>query len=160
MSDSVTPWTATCQASLFFTISWSLLKLMSIESMMLSNHLILCHPFSCPQSFPASGFFPVSWLFASGGQSIRASASIPVLPMNIEHWFPLGLTDLISLQSKELLTVFNSTTIWKHWIFCTQPSLWSNTYIHTWLLGKPQLWLSGPLLAKWCLYDVGAVLGL
>ena len=83
-----TPWTAACQASLSFTISRSLLNLMSIESMMTSNHLILCHPFSsCPQSFPASGSFPVSRLLTSGGHSIGASAS--VLPINIQGWFPI-----------------------------------------------------------------------
>ena len=78
------PWTAALQASLSFTVSWSLLKLMSIESMMPSNHLILCHPHfsSCSQSFPASGCFPVSGLFTSGGQSIGASASASVLPVN------------------------------------------------------------------------------
>ena len=94
----VTPWTAACQASLSFTISWSLFKLMSIELVIPSNHLILCVPFSsCLQSSLASGSFLMSWLFASGGQSIGASAS--VLPMNIQDWFPLGLTGLISLES-------------------------------------------------------------
>ena len=72
-------------------------------------------PFSsCLQSFPASGSFPVSQLFTSGGQSIGASASASVLPMNIQDWFPLGLTGLISLQSKGLSRVFSNTTIWKH----------------------------------------------
>ena len=97
---SVTPWTATWLASLSFTISWSLLKLMPIESVLPSNHLILSCllPFSsCLQSFPASGSFLMSWLFTSGGQSIGASAS--VLPVNIQDWFPLGLTGLISLLS-------------------------------------------------------------
>ena len=87
----------------------SLLKLMSVESGMLSNHLILCHPFSsCPQSFPASGSFPMSWLFTSGGQRFGASAS--VLPVNIRGWFLLGLAGLISLLSKGLSRVpkFNS----------------------------------------------------
>ena len=77
--------------------SWSLLKLTSTKSVMPSNHLILCIPFSsCPQSSPASGSFPVSQLFPSGGQSIEASASASVLPMNIQDWCPLGLTGLIS----------------------------------------------------------------
>ena len=81
----MTPWTAACQASLSFTISWSLLKLMSIELVMPSKHLILCGPFfSCPQSFPASRSFPMSQLFASGGQSIGVSASTSVLPMNTQ----------------------------------------------------------------------------
>ena len=79
-----TPWTAAHQASLSFTIPQSLLKLMSIESMTPYNHLILCLPFSsCPQSFPASGSFPMSQLFESGGQSTGASASASVLPMNV-----------------------------------------------------------------------------
>ena len=81
-----TPWTSARQASLSFTVSWSLLKLMSIESVMPSNHLILCHPpfSSSTQSFPASGSFPMSWLFPSDGQSTGASASELVLPMNIQ----------------------------------------------------------------------------
>ena len=80
-----TPWTAACQASLSITSSQSLLKLMSIELVMPSNHLILCRPFSpCLQCFPASGSFPVSQFFASGGQSIGVSASASVLPMNTQ----------------------------------------------------------------------------
>ena len=98
-----TPWTPARQASLSFTISLSLLKFMCIESVMPSNYLVLCHPFSsCLQSFPASGSFLMSWLFALGGQSIGASTSASVLPVNIQDWFPLGWTDLISLQSKGL----------------------------------------------------------
>ena len=125
------------QASLSFIISWSLLKLMSIESVMPSNHLILCHPFSfCPQSFPASGSSPMGQLFTSGSQCIRASASAPVLPMNIQRWFPLGLTGLISLLSKGLSGVFSST-IWKHCLFAAQSSLWSSSHIQTWILEKP-----------------------
>ena len=81
----VTPWTAACQASLSIANSWSLLKLISIESVIPSNHLILCRPLSSRlQSFPASGSFQVSWFFASGGQSIGVSASASVLPMNIQ----------------------------------------------------------------------------
>ena len=97
------------QASLSITNSWSLLKLMSVESVIPSNHLILCLPFPyCSQSFPASGSFPRSQFFASGGQNIGASAS--VLQMNIQDWFPLGLTSLISLLSRGLSRVFSSTT--------------------------------------------------
>ena len=119
-----TPWTAVCQASLYITNSWSLLQLMSIESVMPFNHLILCCPVLLPlQSFPASGSFAMCQLFASGGQSIGAPASVPVLPMNIQSWFPLGLNGLISLLSKGLSRVFSSTTVWKHWFFVTQPSL-------------------------------------
>ena len=101
----LTPWTAAHQAFLSFTISLSLLKLMSFELVMLFNHLILCYPLSsCSQSFPASESFTMSWLFISGGQSIGASASALVPAMNIQGWFPLGLTGLISLQSKGLST--------------------------------------------------------
>ena len=130
----VTPWTAARQAPLSFTIFWSLLKPMSIESVMPSNHLILYRPFSsCLQSFPASGSFPMSQFFSSDGQSLEASAS--VLPMNIQDWFSLGLTGCISLQSKGLSRVFN-TTVQKYQLFGTQLSLWSNSQIHTWLLRK------------------------
>ena len=94
----VTPWTAAHQASLSITNSQSLLKLMSIESMMPSNHLILCRPL---QSFPASESFLMSQLFPSGGQIIGAWASASVLPMNIQDWFPLAWTGWISLQSKD-----------------------------------------------------------
>ena len=95
-------------------------------------------PFSSHlQAFPASGSFPMSQFFASGGQSIGVSASASVLPMNIQDWFPLGLTDWISLLSKGLSRVFSSTTVPKHQFFSTQPSLWSNSHIHTWLLEKP-----------------------
>ena len=122
-----TPWTAAHQASLSFTISWSLLKFMSIESVMES----WCHPAilfcvvpfsSCLQSLPASGSLPVSQLFASGGQSTRASTSASVLPMNIQGWFPWGLTDLISLQYKGFSRVFSNTTVLKYEFFDTQPS--------------------------------------
>ena len=93
-------------------------------------------PFSRPQSFPASGSFSKSWLL-SGGQSIGASASASVLPVNIQDWFPLGLIGLISLQSKGLSRVFSNTTVKKHQLFSAQPYLWSNSPIHTWLLEKP-----------------------
>ena len=90
---------------------------------------------SCLQSFPASGSFPVSQLFPSGDQSIGASAS--VLPMNIQDWFLIGLTGLISLQSKGLSRVFSNNTVQKHQFFSAQLFLWSNSHIHTWLLEKP-----------------------
>ena len=93
-------------------------------------------PFSfCLQSFPASGSFPTSRLFTSGGQIIGASAS--VLPINIPDWFPLVLTGLISLQSKGLSRVFSNTTVQKHQFFSSHLSLWSSSHIRTWLLGKP-----------------------
>ena len=125
-----TPWTAAHKASLFFTISQSLLKHMFIELVMSCNHLILCHPFLlCLPSFPALGSFPVSQLFTSDGQSIGASASASILPMTIQ-----SLIGLISLQSKGLSAIFSSTTVQKHQFFGTQPSLWSNSCIHMWLL--------------------------
>jgi len=119
-----TPWTAACQASLSITNSRSLPKLMSINSVMPSNHLILCRPVSsCPQSFPASGSFPMSQLFTSGGQSIGVSASTSVLPVNTQDWSPLGWTGWISLQSKGLSRVFSYTTVQKHQFFGAQLSL-------------------------------------
>ena len=104
-----------------------------------------CHPTilssvvpfpSCLQSFPASGSLPMSWLFVLGGQSVGASASASVLPMNIQGWFSLGLTGLNSLWSKGLSRVFSNASVQKHQFFSTQPSLWSNSHIHTWLLEK------------------------
>ena len=127
-----------CQAPLSFTVSQSLLWFMYIDSVMLSNHSSPFFPFSsCPHSFPASGSFQRSQLFTSGGQSIGASVSAPVHPINLLGWFPLELTGLISLLSKGLSGVFSNTTIQKHQFFDTQPSLWSNSHIHTWLLEKP-----------------------
>ena len=203
MSDSVTPWTAARQASLSITSSQSSLKLMSTESEMPSNHLILCRPLllppsifpiissvqfshsvvsnsswphelqharppcpsptprvhsnpcpssqwchptisssvvpfsSCPQSFPASGSFPMSQLFSSGGQSTGVSASASFLPKDTQDWSPLEWTGWISLQSKGLSRVFSNTTVQKHQFFGTQPSSQSNPHIQTWLLEKP-----------------------
>ena len=138
VSDSATPWTAACQASLSITNSRSLLKLMSIESVMPSNHLMCVVPLSsCLQSFPASESFPMSQFFATGGQNIGVSASASVLPMNIQDWFPLGWTCWISLQSKGLSRVFSNTTVQKHQFFSTQLSLYFNSHIRTWPLEKP-----------------------
>ena len=123
----VTPWTAECWASLSFTISWCLLKFTSTESVMLSNHLILCPPLLLLSVFPASWSFPVSRLFASSGQSIGASASASVLPINIQGWFPVRLNGLISLLSNGLSRVFSRTATQKHQFFSTQPSLWSTS---------------------------------
>ena len=95
-------------------------------------------PFSSHlQSFTGSGSFQMSQFFASGGQSIRASASALVLPMNIQDWFPSGWTGWISLLSRGLSRVFSNTTVQKHQFFGAQLSLYSNSHIHTWLLGKP-----------------------
>ena len=121
----VTPRTAVCQASLSITNSQSLLKLMCMESLMPSNHLILYHPLLLlPSIFPSIRSFPMSCLFSSGGQSIGLSASASVLPKNIQDLFPLGLTGLISLQSKGLSGAFSNTTVWKH------QTLMSFTLIH------------------------------
>ena len=106
------------QASLSFTNSWSLLKLISIKLVMPSNHLILCRPLLLPPSI-----LPISQFFPSGGQSIGVSASTSVLPMNIQDWFPSGWTGLISLQSKELSRVFSNTTVQNHQFFSAQLSL-------------------------------------
>ena len=116
-----------------------------------------CHPTisssaalfsSCPQSCPASVSFPLTWLFTSGGQRFGASATASVLPVSIQDWFPLGWTGLISLQSKGLSRVFSNTTVQKQQFFSAQPSFWSNSYIHTWLLENPQPLQYQPLLAK------------
>ena len=99
------------------------------------------HPLSSPAPLALNlpswyqGLIPMSQLFASGGQIIGASAS--ALPVNFQDWFPLGLTGLVSLQSKGLPRVFSNTTIWKHQFFGAQPSLWSNSHICTWPLEKP-----------------------
>ena len=128
--------TAPGQASLFITNSWSLLKLMSIKSWWHPTISSSVVPFSSPlQSFPASGSFQMSQFFKSGSQSIGVSASASVLPVNIQEWFPLGLTGWISLQSKRLSRVFSHARVQKHQFFNAQ-SLWSNSQIHTWLLEK------------------------
>ena len=115
-----------------------------------------CHPTisssvtlfsSCPQSIPASGSFPMSRFFTSGGQSIRISASTSILSMNIQDW-SLEWTGWISLQFKGLSRVFSNTAVQKHQFFSAQLSLWSNSHIHIWQLEKPKLWLDGTLLAK------------
>ena len=136
-----TPWTAAHQASLSFTISQSLLKLMSVESVMLHNHHILCHALLLlPSIFPSIRLFSnesisnnslviFQWVFTSSDQSIGVSASASVPPMNIHSWFPLGLTGLISLQSKGLSRVFSNTTVQKHQFFGAQLSLQSNSHL-------------------------------
>ena len=130
-----TPWITAHQASLSITLS----RVYS-NSCPSSRW---CHPTvsssvvpfsSCPQSFLASGCFPTSQLFKSVGQSTGALASATVLPMNIQGWLPLRLAGLISVPSKGLSRVFSSSTIQKHQFFSAQPSLWSNSHIHTWLL--------------------------
>ena len=130
----VTPWTAAHQDSLSINNSQTLIKITSIDLVMSSKHLVLYHPLLLPSIFPNIRVFSMSRLFTSGDQSIAASAS--VLPMNIHDWFHLGLTYLISLQSKGLSRVFSSTIVQNHQFFGTQLSLWSNSHIHTWLLEK------------------------
>ena len=133
-----TPWIAARQASLSITISQSLLKLMSIKSVMPSSHLILCRPLLLlPPIPPSIRVFPMSQLFAWGGQSIGVSALASVLPMNTQDWSPLRWTGWISLQSRGLLRVFSNTTVQKHQFFGTQLSSQSNSHIHTWPLEKP-----------------------
>ena len=123
-----------------FPVHYQLLELAQTHVHQVSDAIQPSHPSvipfsSCLQSFPASWSFHMSQFFASGGQSIRASAS--VLPMNIQGWFPLGFIGLISLLSKGLSRVFSNTTVPKHQFFGTQLLLWSNSHIHTWLLEKP-----------------------
>ena len=116
-----------------------------------------CHPAisssvvpfsSCPQSLPASGSFPMSQLFAGGGQSIGVSALASFLPKKSQGWSPSEWTGWIFLQSKGLSRVFSNTTVQKHQFFGTQPSSQSNSHLHTWPQEKPQPWLDRPLLAK------------
>ena len=142
MANSVTRLTTVCQAMLSSTISWSLLKLMSKKNKTKNScpSSRWCHPAipssvvpfsSCPQSLSASGSFPVSQLFTSGGQGTGASASASVLPMNTQDWSPLGWTGWISLQSKGSSRVFSNTIAQKHQFFGTQLSSQSNSHIHT-----------------------------
>ena len=112
--DFETPWTAACQASLSFTISQNLLKLMSIELVMPSNHLILCCPLLLLLSMLSIRVFSKESVLCIRCQSTGVSASTSVLSMNIQDRFPLGFTGLISLLSKGLSRVFSNTTVWKH----------------------------------------------
>ena len=133
-----TPWIEVCQASLSITNSQSLPKLLSIVLVMPSSHLILCRPLLLlPSIFPTIRVFSNELVLISGGQSIGTSDSAPVPPMNIQDWFPLGWTDLISLLSKGFSRVFSNTIVQKHQFFSIQPSLWSNSHTCTWLLEKP-----------------------
>ena len=130
----VTPWMTAHQASLSVTNSRSLLKLMPSSwwcHPAISSFVV--HFYSCPQSLPASGSFPMSQLFSWGGQSIGVSASASVLPMNMQDWSLLGWTGWISLHSKGLSRVFSNTTIQKHQFFSAQISSQSNSHIHIWM---------------------------
>ena len=133
-----TPWIAARQASLCITNSRSSLRLMSIELVMPSSHLILCHPlFLLPQSIAASESFSMSQLFAWGDQSTGVSTLASFLPKNTQDWPPLELTGWIYLQSKGLSRVFFNTMVQKHRFFGAQLSSQSNSHIHTWPLEKP-----------------------
>ena len=132
-----TPWITARQASLSITNSRSLLKLMSIESVMPSSHLILCRPLLLPPIPPSIRVFSNESTLAWGGQSIGVSASVSVPPMNTQDWSSLGWTGWISLQSRGLLRVFSNTTVQKHQFFGTPLSLQSNSHVHTWPLEKP-----------------------
>ena len=145
-----TPWTVACQASLCITNSWVYPNSCPRSQWCYPTISSFVVPFSsCLQSFPASGSsFLMSQFFTSGSQSIAASASTSVLPMNTQDWSPLGWTVWISLQCKGLSRVFSNTTVQKHQFFGTQPSSQSNSHIYTWPLEKPLPWLVRPLLAK------------
>ena len=148
-----TPWTAATQAPMSSTVSQSLLKFMSIESVMLSSCLILCCPLLLwPSIFPSITVFSKSWLFTSGGQSIGASASASALPVNIQGWFSLVLSCLIFLQSQRLSKVFPTRQFKSINSFAL--GSWSDSHIHTWLLEKTELWLYGPLLTVISLHPI------
>ena len=116
------------------TNSRGLPKLMSIESVMASSHLILCHPLLyCPQSFPASGSFQISQFFTSEGQSIGVSASTSGLPVNTQDWSPLGWTGWISLQSKGLSRIFSNTTVQKHQFFSQHSAFFTVQLSHPYM---------------------------
>ena len=132
-----TPWIAACQASLSITNSQSPLKLTSIESVMPSSHLILCRPLLLPPIPPSIKSFPMSQLFAWGGQSTGVSALASFLPKNTQGWSPSEWIGWISLQSKGLSRVFSNTTVQKHQFFGAQLSSQSNSHVHTWPLEKP-----------------------
>ena len=145
----VTPWAAACQASLCFTISQSLPRLMPIESVMPSNRLILCHPLLLlPLIFPSIRVFssestlgirwPKYWIFSLSVSPSNENSGL--ISIRIDGFDPL--------QSKGLSRVFSNTTVPKHEFFSSQPSLWSSCHMHTWLLENPLLWLYRPLLAK------------
>ena len=156
----MTSWTAACQAPLSSSVSQSLLMFTSIESGILLTISSSAVSFSfCLHSFPTWGSFPMSRIFASGGQSIRNSILASVLPVNIQGWFPLGLTDLISLLPKWLSRVFSSTTIQKHQFFSAQPS-YGPTFPSVHDYWENHSWLYGPLSAKWCLCFLICCLGL
>ena len=126
------PWIAVCQASLSITNSGSSLRLTSIQSVMPSRHLIPCRPLLLLPPIPTSNSFPMSQLFAWGGQSTGISASASFPPKKSQGWSPSEWTGWISLQSKGLWRVFSNTTVHTHQFFGAQPSSQSNSHIPTW----------------------------
>ena len=152
----VSPWTAAHQ----FPVLHYLPEFAQTYVHWVSDAIQQSHPLSPPSPLALNlsqhqVFFKES---ASSGQSIGASASASVLPMNIQSWFPLGLNGLISLLSKRLSAVFSSTTVWKHQFFGVQPFLWSNSHIPTWVLEKPQFWLYGRLcFLRFCFLEPNTV---
>ena len=133
-----------------FPVLHYLLELAQIHVYWVSDS-ILFHPLLLPSIFSYIRVFSNELALCISGQSIGSSSSASVLPMDIKGWFPLGLTGLISLQSKGLSRVFSNATIQKHQFFGAQISLWSTSHNWAWLLEKPSLWLNGPLSAKWYL---------
>ena len=142
VSDSFSPhglW-----ASLCITNSWSLLKLMSIESVLPPNHLILCRPsLLLPSVFPSIRVFSSESVLHIRWPKYWSLASASVLPMSVQDIFSFRIDWFDLLEVQGLSRVFSNTTIWKHQFFGAQPSSWSNSHIHIWLPGKPQLWLYG-----------------
>ena len=135
-----TPWIAVHQASLSINNSRSLLKLMSIQSVISFSHFIFCRPLLLPPSiFPSIRVFSNESVLHIRWPKYWGSASGSVLPMNTQDWSLLGWTGFISLQSKGLSRVFSNTTVQKHQFFSIQPSSQSNSHIHTWLQDKTQL---------------------
>ena len=156
-----TPWTTALQDSLSLIITQSLPKFMSNESVISSNHLILCYPLLLlPSIFPSIGVFSNESAVHIGGQSIGASASAAILPKSIQGWFPLRLTSLISLLSNRLSRVFSSTTVRKHQFFSALVSLLSSCHICIWPLERPEPWLYGLLSANRYLCFLTHCLGL
>ena len=157
----VTPWTSALQALLSFTMSWSLLRFMSVELVISSKHLVLCCSLLLlPSIFPSIRVFsnesalrirwPKSWSF-----------SFSIIPSNGYSGFFSFRIDWFDIPAVQGLSrVFFSTTIWKHQFLRTQPSLWSNSHVHAWLLEKPRLWLHGPSSAQRCLCFLRCCLGL
>ena len=135
VSNSATSWTATCQASLSLTISWSLPKSMSIESVMLSNNLIIYFFLLLPSIFPSIRVFSNKSAVSIRWPKYWSFSFSVSLPKSIQGWFPLRLTGLISLLSKGPSRVFSNTTV-KYHFFSTLPSLLSSSHICTWLLEK------------------------